>query len=164
MLVTLHYTDLAVAGLLLLVNGGLSMALELGLARPLLVAALRMVVQLSLVGLVLTRLFALESPWLTLGAALVMLLFAGQETMARQERRLAGWWSYGIGTGAMGAAAAIVLLLGLTTAVQVAAEVVARRATTHGGDHAATHDHGAQIASLALRDEALDEDVLLGSL
>ena len=117
-LISLHYTDLAVAALLLLVNGGLSMVLALGLARPLAVASLRMVVQLSLVGLVLTRLFALESPWLTLGAALVMLLFAGQETMARQERRLAGWWAYGIGTGAMGTAAGIVLLLGLSTAVR----------------------------------------------
>ena len=117
-LIPLHYTDLALAALLLLVNGGLSVRMALGLERPLAVAAVRMVVQLSLVGLVLKQLFALESPWLTLAAALVMLLFAGQEAMARQERRLVGWWAYGIGTGAMGFAAMLVMLLALTTAIR----------------------------------------------
>lgn len=117
-LIPLHYTDLALAALLLLVNGGLSVRMALGLERPLAIAAVRMVVQLSLVGLVLKQLFALESPWLTLAAALVMLLFAGQEAMARQERRLVGWWAYGIGTGAMGFAAMLVMLLALTTAIR----------------------------------------------
>lgn len=117
-LIPLHVGDLAVAALLLLVNGGLSILLSLRLERALAVAALRMVVQLSLVGLVLNRLFALESPWLTLAAVLVMVLFAGREAMARQERRLVGWWAYGLGTGAMGFAALLVMLLALTTAVR----------------------------------------------
>ncbi len=117
-LIPLHYTDLVLAALLLLVNGGLSVRLSLGLERSLAIAAVRMVVQLSLVGLVLKQLFALESPWLTLAAALVMVLFAGQEAMARQERRLVGWWAYGLGTGAMGFAALVVMLLALTTAIQ----------------------------------------------
>ncbi|WP_448203315.1 ABC transporter permease [Azospirillum sp. sgz302134] len=117
-LIPLHYTDLVLAALLLLVNGGLSMRMALGLERPLAIAAVRMVVQLSLVGLVLARLFALESPWLTLAAALGMLLFAGQEAVARQERRFAGWWTYGLGTGAMGFAATLVMILALTTAIR----------------------------------------------
>ncbi len=117
-LIPLHYSDLALAALLLLVNGGLSVRMALGLERPLAIAAVRMVVQLSLVGLVLKQLFALESPWLTLAAAVVMLLFAGQEAMARQERRLVGWWAYGIGTGAVGFAAMLVMMLALTTAIR----------------------------------------------
>lgn len=117
-LIALDYGDLAIAALLLLVNGGLSVALSLRLERPLAVAALRMVVQLSLVGIVLKRLFALQSPPLTLAAVLVMVGFAGYEALARQERRLSGWWAYGIGTGAMGFAATTVMLLALTTAIR----------------------------------------------
>jgi len=57
-----------------------------------LLAALRMTVQLLLVGLVLQALFNSGPLWLTALVALVMALFAGREIMARQERRLAGWW------------------------------------------------------------------------
>lgn len=117
-LISLSVWDLALASLLLLVNGGVSLALSLGLSRSLAVAAVRMVVQLSLVALVLKQLFALQSPWLTLGAALVMGLFAGQEIMARQDRRLAGGWTYGLGTGSMMVAATLVMLLGLLGAVR----------------------------------------------
>ena len=41
------------------------------------------------------------SPAFTAFAALVMVLFAGREAMARQERRFEGFWTYGIGTGSM---------------------------------------------------------------
>lgn len=117
-LVALSYWDLAVAALLLLVNGGLSVAMALRLERPLLVAAVRMVVQLTLVGLVLRQLFALQSPWLTLGVALVMVGFAGYEIMGRQDRRLRGGWTYGLGSGSMAFAAALVMVVALTTAVR----------------------------------------------
>ena len=86
--ITLGYADLAIAAFLVILNGGLSIALNLGLERQLAIATLRMIVQLLLVGLVLTALFSVVSPiWTTL-AALVMVLFAGREIMARQERRL----------------------------------------------------------------------------
>ena len=103
----LDYTDLALAALLVVLNGGLSVALELGVERRLAVAALRMMVQLTLVGLVLTTLFALVSPLWTGLAALVMILFAGHEILSRQDRRLTGWWAYGLGTGAMLIAVAV---------------------------------------------------------
>ena len=89
-LITLDYWDIAIAALLLLVNAGLSIWLQLGLARDTLIAAARMVVQLGIIGLVLKALFATVSPWLTALFALAMVLFAGREAMARQERRLAG--------------------------------------------------------------------------
>ncbi len=116
-LIALDYWDLALAATLLLVNAGLSIWLQLGLARDTLIAAARMVVQLTLVGLALKLLFGLVSPWLTALFALAMVLFAGREAMARQERRLAGWWGYGVGTTAMLAAAAIVTIFALTTQV-----------------------------------------------
>jgi len=99
--VQLEYTDLALASLLVLANAGLSLVLNLGLARRMLLATLRMVVQLSLVGLVLKSLFAVASPWLTGLVAVTMILFAGREIMARQERRFDGLWSYSLGTGSM---------------------------------------------------------------
>ena len=63
------------------------------------------------------RLFAHVSLLWTGLAALVMVLFAGREIMARQERRLAGFWSYGLGTGCMLIAASLVTLFALTTQV-----------------------------------------------
>ena len=117
-LVLLSYWDLAVAGLLLLVNGGVSVAMALRLERPLFLAATRMVVQLTLVGLVLKQLFALQSPWLTLGVATVMVGFAGYEILGRQERTLTGGWTYGLGAGSMAFAASLVMLVALTTAVR----------------------------------------------
>lgn len=116
--ISLDYTDLATASLLVVVNGVLSAALQLRLERRLAIASIRMVVQLTLVGLVLKTLFALASPLWTGCAALAMVLFAGHEVMARQERRFAGWWAYGLGTSTMMVAASLVTVLALTTQVR----------------------------------------------
>jgi UDP-glucose/iron transport system permease protein len=118
--IALNNVDLALAALLVVLNGGLSIALQLGLARQLAIATLRMVVQLLLVGLVLQVLFSWVSLLWTSLAALAMLLFAGREIMARQERRLKGLWAYGLGTGCMVVAATLVTLFALV--VQVNAE------------------------------------------
>lgn len=99
--IELSYLDLALAALLLVFNAGLSLALGLGLERRMLWAGLRMVVQLLLVGLVLQALFDQVSLWLTVSVAVIMALFAGREILARQERRLKGWWGDGIGSGTM---------------------------------------------------------------
>lgn len=116
--IPLDYGDLAVAALLVLLNGGLSVWLQLGIERQLAVAAARMVVQLVLIGFVLTTLFALVSPLWTGLAALAMVLFAGREVLARQQRRLVGFWAYGLGTGCMLMAATVVTLFALATQVQ----------------------------------------------
>ena len=115
--IILSYWDLALAALLILINGALSLALSLNLERQLLIAAARMVVQLILVGLVLTTLFSLVSPFWTTVAALAMVAFAGREVMARQERRLTGGWGYGLGTGCMLFAAGLVTIFALATQV-----------------------------------------------
>lgn len=105
--------DVALAAIFLLLNGALSLWLDLRLERMLIVAALRMVVQLILVGLVLKTLFALSSPWLTLLAALLMGGFAGREIWARQERALSGIWGYGLGSAAMVFSGSFITLISL---------------------------------------------------
>lgn len=116
--IRLDETALLLAALLLLVNGGISLGLRLGVERTLAVAAVRMVIQLGLVALVLELLFATVSPWLTLAVALVMLAFAGHEVMARQARRFTGWWSWNIGVSSMAAAAGLVTAFSLLTQIQ----------------------------------------------
>jgi putative ABC transport system permease protein len=115
---SLGYTDLALAAALVLLNAALSYALSLGLERQMILAAVRTVAQLTLVGLVLKAIFAIDSPWLVLFAAAIMLLAAGWEVGSRQERRLKGWWGYGVGAGTMGLATAAVTLLALRTHIR----------------------------------------------
>ncbi len=115
--VPLSTLDLALAASFLVIHAALSLALRLGITRQILVAAVRMVAQLALLGLVLETLFRLASPLWTGLAAGVMVLVAGWEARARQKRKLAGWWSYGVGTAAMLTAAGIVTVVGLAAIV-----------------------------------------------
>jgi len=113
----LSYSDIAIAALLVAVNAGLSITLQLGMAKFLLIAAARMVVQLTLVGVVLKVLFSMASPALTGFAIVFMVLFAGREALARQDRKFKGWWSYGMGTASMMAAGTVVTVFALTTQI-----------------------------------------------
>ncbi|MHA7777802.1 ABC transporter permease [Roseibium sp. M-1] len=97
----LSYWDLVAASVFLILNAVFSILLDLGLARTLVVSALRMTVQLILVGLVLKMIFLSGSLLWTLLAASVMLAFAGREIWARQDRRLTGLWGPGLGAAAM---------------------------------------------------------------
>lgn len=110
--------DIALAGLFLVFNAGLSIVLQLGIERKLAVSAARMVVQLLLVGLLLKAVFAVASPWVTLLLAMVMLGFASHEVLARQNRRLAGPWGYSLGGGAMMMSAAVVTVVALTVQIR----------------------------------------------
>ena len=105
--------------LLVLALAGLSVRLQLGVARPLLIASLRAVVQLTLLGLVLKTLFEQVHLAFVSGLALVMLLVAGYEVMARQKRRLSGLWSIGVGTLSMFLSSFSVTLLALLVIVEV---------------------------------------------
>ena len=115
--IPLDLIDLALAATLILVNGVLSLVLRLRLERQLLIAVARMVVQLALVSLILTTLFENVSLLWTSLAAAAMVLFAGREIMARQERRLAGLWSYGLGTSCMLFSGGLVTVFALTALV-----------------------------------------------
>jgi putative ABC transport system permease protein len=116
--IALNYWEVAAASVFVLLDAGLSIIFGLRVHRSLLIAAIRMVVQLALVGLVLTALFSAVSPLWTGIAALAMVLFAGHEAAQRQERRLSGWWSYGLGTGCMMMSSVLVTVFALMTALR----------------------------------------------
>ncbi|TAM12981.1 MAG: iron export ABC transporter permease subunit FetB [Nevskiaceae bacterium] len=82
--------QLGFAALLILVNLLLSAWLRLGLTRSLLVASLRMVVQLLLIGFILEAIFALNHPLPVVGIGLVMVTLAGISAVNRTQRRFPG--------------------------------------------------------------------------
>ena len=88
----LSYWQLALATLLILVNGGVSLALGLGLERRLLLASVRTLGQLLLVGLVLRWIFALAAWYAVVAMLLVMTLIAGLAAVRRTERRWPCIW------------------------------------------------------------------------
>lgn len=99
--ISLSAFDLSMAALLVMVLAVLSMLLKLDIAGRIVVAALRTTVQLLLVGFVLKALFAqVHVLWVSL-VAMFMLLVAGREVMARQQRSFSGLWGYGLGTLSM---------------------------------------------------------------
>ena len=117
-LIQLSPWDLALAAALVLALALVSLRLQLGVERRLLVAAVRSTLQLGLIGLVLKTLFGLDHPLLVAALALVMLFAAGYEVMARQERRFTGIWGLGVGTLSMFVSSFGVALLALLVIVQ----------------------------------------------
>lgn len=105
--------DLALGAGFVLLNAGLSAMLGLGLARTMLVAAARLVVQLTLVGLVLRTVFGLGAPGPVLGVVAVMTLAATYEIGARQERPLRGPWRSALGGFVTAGATAVAVVVGL---------------------------------------------------
>jgi putative ABC transport system permease protein len=116
--IELSYWQLAATSVFVFIDAALSVLFGLRVHRSLLLAAIRMVVQLALVGVVLTTLFSVISPLWTGLTALVMVLFAGHEAAQRQERRLSGWWSYGLGTGCMMMSSVVANVFALLIALQ----------------------------------------------
>ena len=102
------------AALLVCCYAALSLVLDLGIARTLLVAAARTAVQLSLVGLVLKVVFATASPWLVGAVLVVMVATASHEVLARQEHRFTGLWRYGLGAGTTSIATLLVAAFALS--------------------------------------------------
>jgi len=80
---------LAIAALLMLINIALSFIFKLGLARNLLIATVRMVSQLLLVGLVLEYIFNLSHPLAVIAIALFMAGMAGASAVRRTNKRYA---------------------------------------------------------------------------
>jgi putative ABC transport system permease protein len=82
--------QLALATVLIVAAGVVSMALRLGVERRLGMAALRTVIQLGLLGLVLEQIFALRNPVLVVGLLLLMTVFAAREAVSRASRHYRG--------------------------------------------------------------------------
>jgi len=109
--------ELALAAVMVLLLAVASYWARLGVGKSLLIGAVRTVVQLSLIGLVLEALFAVGALiWVAL-LAVAMLLVAGREVVARQNRRLIRGWAFGIGTLSMFVSSFTVTVLTLTVIV-----------------------------------------------
>lgn len=108
-------TELAVAAALVLLSAGLSLLLQMGIARSLLVAGVRTVLQLLLVGLVLKKVFELDSPLLVALVMVAMLATAGYETLSRQQRPFEGAWGAGLGAGTTTLASVLVTAFAVAT-------------------------------------------------
>lgn len=99
---------LGAAGLLVL-NGSLSVWLQLELERRLLIAAIRTGVQLTVLGYVLLPIFEANDPWLVLAWSLAMVLLAAWEATRRSSRRYAGMFGHAFTAMFVGASVSTVL-------------------------------------------------------
>ena len=90
---SISYLQLGLSVLLILINVVLSLVLRLGLEKSLIIASVRMIVQLLLIGYVLEWLFTLSNPWLVIAIALLMAGVAGMSAVNRTSRRFPGiYW------------------------------------------------------------------------
>jgi len=90
--VELTYGQVALAALLIVVNGAISIVFRLRMEKMLAIASLRTVVQLLLVGLVLEWVFRVERWYVVVGLGLVMTIIAGVTAANRNARRYPGIW------------------------------------------------------------------------
>jgi putative ABC transport system permease protein len=90
--IDLTYTQVALAALLILINGAISRALRLDLERTLAWASLRTVLQLALIGLVLEWVFRVDRWYIVLALLALMTLIAGLTAAQRSKRRFPGIW------------------------------------------------------------------------
>ncbi len=101
--IELSLLDMGLAALLVLINAALSLWLGLGLERRLLVASLRTVVQLLVLGTILVPVFQLQSAPLVVAVVALMLVLAGREAVSRTERRFSGMYASAFVSMALGA-------------------------------------------------------------
>lgn len=117
--ISLSSLDLALAASLLVVLSLLSMLLSLGLEKKIVLFSCRMTAQLLLIGLVLRYLFASGSLVLVLSMATVMLLAAGREVWARQQRKIGGIAGFTLSLAAMFVSSFSVTALALVVIIRV---------------------------------------------
>ena len=111
--IALTTTDLMLASLLVLALIGLAARLRLGVSQTLTIAAIRTTVQLLLVGLILEAVFTqARLSWIIL-IVLVMMTVAAWEILARQKRKLKGWWGFGVSAFSLFISSFFITLLAL---------------------------------------------------
>jgi len=113
--IELTYVEIGLASVLILINGAVSLLLKLRLERSLLLAAVRTVIQLVLIGLVLDWVFDLNRWYAVLLLVFGMTVVAGGAAVHRTERRYPGIYfdailSVWISSWLMAAFALLVLL------------------------------------------------------
>lgn len=109
--------QLVLAAAMMLLAAGASLAMRLGLGGRLLLAALRSVVQLMLLGLVLKWIFASEGPWMVLAMMVLMALIAGFEAVRRTTYRMRG--VLGASMGVMLLTSMVITFYGVVAVIRV---------------------------------------------
>lgn len=99
----IHLTpwDLVIASGMIIVLAITSLLLQLNISRQLIIAAIRNVIQLLLIGYILKLIFNTSNLFLLASIAGIMLLVAGYEINARQKYPLKRWVGFKIGTSAL---------------------------------------------------------------
>jgi putative ABC transport system permease protein len=105
--VPLTPADLAIAAALLVINAAISWLFRLRLEKSIVIAAVRMIVQLAFAALVLKYIFEQTSLVWTALLAIVMAIAAGLEVLMRQHRSFNNWRTWGFST-------ATLLFIGMT--------------------------------------------------
>jgi len=90
--VDLSYGQVALAALLILINGAISVSLRLGMERTLAWASVRTVLQLLLVGWVLKWVFEVDRWYIVIALLALMTFIAGITAGQRNARRFPGIW------------------------------------------------------------------------
>ncbi len=83
--IAVGWLDVVLASGFVLVAGGVSVALRLGLVKDLTVATVRTYLQLGLLGLVLKWVFTVDEPLIVVGLLFVMILTAAQVIVSRAK-------------------------------------------------------------------------------
>jgi len=89
-MIYLSTTDLIISAALVLVAGAVSLIMKLGLERRLLIASVRTVLQLFILGYSLKIIFGLDSPWVLLPLALFMVGAAARAAIKRSTYTFKG--------------------------------------------------------------------------
>lgn len=117
MAITLTLTDITLASTLLLITIGVSAYLRLRLTDTLIMAGVRTVVQLSMIGLILAWVFARESAWQVLAILTIMTLIASHSAKGRVKHPYKGLLSDSIIS--LSVATGVVTLIAMTLILKV---------------------------------------------
>ena len=88
--IDLSYFDIAIAAGLILITGAVSIFLHLKMEKRLLVASIRTIAQLALIGLVLEKVFKLHAWWAILLLMTLMIFAASRSSVGRLTRKFKG--------------------------------------------------------------------------
>lgn len=121
MAITPTLTDIALASTLLLITIGVSAYLRLGLVGTLIMAGVRTVVQLSMIGLILAWVFARESEWQVLAILTVMTFIVSHSAKGQVKRPYKGLLSDSITS--LSVATGVVTLIAMTLILKVSPPV-----------------------------------------
>ncbi len=112
-LISLSNLDLLLAAMLVLALTALTARMKLGISQQLLIAAVRTMVQLSILGLILKTVFSSSSFFMIAGILLVMLVVAAWEVLSRQKRKLHRRWGFSVSIIALFVSSFVITLLAL---------------------------------------------------